>query len=89
MLEKKQQIGFEYFPGTNSFSVHKDSLILEDGIEVGKSRHTMAFTCDMIDEMKKYLGDEKHPLIAYCDSIWTQDVIDAFKKQQEAVEQGA
>lgn len=77
MLEKKLEIGFEYFPNTSSFSIHKDSLVLEDGVEIARSRHTCAFLPGQVDELSEYLGDPNHPLVSYCNIIWTPDIIEA------------
>ncbi len=79
MLEKKLEISFEYFEGTKSFSIYKDSLVLEDGIEIARSRHTKAFLPGMVEELAEYLGDPNHPLVSYCNIIWTPDIIEAQK----------
>ena len=77
MLEKRLEIGFEYFPSTSSFSVHKESIVFEYGKEIARNRHTKAFTPGMVDELAEYLGDPDHPLVSYCNIIWTPDIIEA------------
>ncbi len=79
MLEKKLEIEFEYFPNTGSFSIHKDSVVLENGVEFARNRDSRAFVPGQVDELAEYLGDPNHPLISYCNIIWTPDIIEAQK----------
>lgn len=85
MIETVQEFSFEYFPGSNSFSIHKEIVLKEDGRILGRNRiHSMGFTPTMIEQMKDYLGDENHPLIAYCNTIWTPEVVEAQRLLEAA-----
>lgn len=75
MLEKKLEIGFEYFPGTHSFSINKYTVVLEDGKEISNGVHTCSFLPGQVEELIKYLEDPEHPLVSYCNIIWTPDII--------------
>ncbi len=78
MITPREEYSFEYFAHNNSFSVHREIELSEDGKSLGRQRvHSMAFLPGMVDELAKYLGDENHPLVSYCNIIWTPDIIKA------------
>ncbi len=82
MITSEQHYSFEYFANNNSFSVHREIVMQEDGKKIAMQRiHSMAFVPGMVDELAKYLGDPNHPLVSYCNIIWTPDII----KAQEAL----
>ncbi len=80
------EIGFTYFPSTNSFTIYKTSIIEENGI-IGTSGDTRAFTCDMLDDMKAYINDDSNPVIAHAEAMWTPEVVASFKTAQLAAEE--
>ncbi len=76
MITKELQFPFEYFPNNSSFSVQKEQIVKEDGETIGKKIiDTRAFLPGQIDELAKYLGEPDHPLVSYCNIIWTPDMI--------------
>jgi hypothetical protein len=83
MITTEQQYSFEYFANNNSFSVHREIVMIEDDKILGRQRvNSMAFLPGMVDELAEYLGDVNHPLVSYCNIIWTPDIIEA----QRAIE---
>ncbi len=81
MITKELQFPFEYFPHNSSFSIRKEQLLKEDGVVIAKNTlDTKAFLPGMVDELAEYFGDSDHPLVSYCNIIWTPDII---AKQQE------
>ncbi len=84
MLEKQYKFVPEFFPETNSYTIHRDCHVLEDGIVIAVGRHSMAFTCDMLDQMKKYIGDDNHDAVKAASVMWTPDVVAEFWEKQIA-----
>jgi hypothetical protein len=82
MLTKQEKFIHEYFPNSNSFTIHRDCFVFEDGVHIASGRHSMGFTCDMLEEMKAYIGDDQHDAVKAASVMWTESAIDAFHEQQ-------
>jgi len=82
----EKMIGFEYFEEVNAVTIHKHIITLdEEEQEVSRTLQSKGFSCDMIEDMKLYLGSDVHPLIVFCASTWTPEVIAAY---QDLLNQG-
>lgn len=91
MITKEIKLsGLEYFPkNVNSFTLHVNQIIKEDGILIASSQlDTRAFVPGEIDKVKNWLAShlglsldeiDQVPEIAYINAIWTQNVIDAYQ----------
>ena len=78
MITKELQFPFEYFPNNHSFSIHKEQIVKEDGVVIGKQIiDTCSFLPGQIDKLAEYLGNPDHPLVSYCNIIWTPEIIEA------------
>lgn len=76
MITTKQDFSFEYFSNNKSFSIHREILMYEDGKFLGSQRvHSKAFLPGMVDELVEYIADKNHPLVSYCNIIWTPEII--------------
>lgn len=65
-------------PQTKTVSVTLVTLVKRDGIEIARSSTTRAFEPGDIEAVKEYIGVSESPEITYLESVWTQDVIDAW-----------
>jgi len=91
MLEKKLKFVPEFFPGSNSYTIHRDcevydTNVIENNGLIATGRHSKAFTCDMLEEMKAYIGDDNHDAVKAASVMWTPQVVadfKAFREQQE------
>ncbi len=76
MITTIQQFSFEYFPNNYSVSVHKELVILDENIVLGHNRiHTTAFFPGTIEQLINYVGDSENPIVAFCNSTWTPEII--------------
>lgn len=63
-----------------TLSIHKILIVLRDGVEISRGNpHSCAFYPGQIEAVKTFTGwDDLTPEIIYLNSIWTQEVIDAY-----------
>lgn len=80
MLEKKTFTSFEYLESSNSFTIHLETIVTENGKEIGQGRHSRGFSCDMLEELIEYVGDN-HPVVLFAKEFWTSEVVAAFKER--------
>lgn len=81
MITQTQEISIcNINTNTNTISISKCDIFLNDGIEIARSQPWMrAFVPGEIDGVKEATGwSDATPEIIYLNSIWTQDVIDAY-----------
>lgn len=81
MFEERQEIIIDNINvSTKTISIAKDSVVLRDGIEIARDRNRCAFHPGQIEEVKIYTGwDDSTPEVIYLNSVWTQEVIDAYQ----------
>ncbi len=89
MLEKKQKFVPEFFPSTNSFTIYCDFEVIDSEVSangglIATGRHSMAFTCNMLEEMKKYIGDDNHDAVKAASVMWTPSVVAKFWEVQKS-----
>lgn len=84
MLTQESSFNIQEINGeTKTISIIKFIIVKDDGIEIARSSNTCGFVPGQIEDVKKYIGQENCPEIAYLQSIWTQDAIDAYNKSLE------
>lgn len=66
---------------TKTISVTIMLIVRRDGVEIARSNNACAFYPGQIEEVKAYIGVTDSPEITYLQSIWTQDVIDAYAQR--------
>ncbi len=82
MITTTEEFSFEYFPGNYSISLHKEIVILDGTKVLGRNKiDTMAFLPGTLEKLISYIGDEDNPIIAFCNTTWTPEIIAA----QEAI----
>lgn len=74
---------FEMNPENKTLSIRRDTIIKEDGVELSRSYHRCAYVPGDIDKVREYLGVEESPEITYLESVWTDEVIAAYKEKIE------
>ncbi len=80
-MSTKTVICYEYSGKYDHTYIHTDTHHFDDdGEYLCTQRHTESFIPGTIARMKTWLGDEKHPIAAYIETLWTPDVI---AKQEE------
>lgn len=68
---------------SKTISIAKDTIIQKDGVEIARQRNRQAFVPGDIEAVKSYTGfTNADPEIVYLNSIWTQNVIDAYVASQ-------
>lgn len=84
MITQEQIFTFhDINPNTKTISISLFTIFKNDGVEVGRNPpQTRAFVPGQIEDVKTYIGVTDSPEITYLESIWTQDVIDAWKETQ-------
>lgn len=65
-------------PHTKTVSIALDTVIKRDGEIINTSRHRRAFVPGEIQAVKDYIGVQSSPEIDYLNTIWSQEVIDAY-----------
>lgn len=68
-------------PETKTISVTILLIVKRDGVEIARSSNTRAFAPGQIEDVKTYIGVTDSPEITYLESIWTQEVIDAYAQR--------
>ncbi len=69
---------------TKTLSISRFDVITDDGVVISTGQpHTQAFVPGDIEAVKSYIGLTDSPEITYLQSIWTQEVIDAWNAAQQ------
>ena len=84
MLEKQVKFVPEFFPGSNSYTIHCDCEVHEDGKLIATGRNSKAFTCNMLEELKAHIGDDNHDAVKAASVMWTPGVVAEFWEKQKA-----
>lgn len=80
VIIKEQIISKIEVDGENkTVSIRKDEIIKENDIELARNHHRRAFVPGELEEVKEYMGVEEGPEIAYLESLWTEEVIQAYQ----------
>lgn len=81
MIEEQTQISMLNINTTlKTLSIAIDEVALKNGKEIARERDMSAFVPGQIDAVKAFTGwDDSTPEIIYLNSVWTQDVIDAYQ----------
>lgn len=75
-MDTKTVICYEYSGKYDHTYIHTEThLFDESGEYLCTKRHTESFVPGDIERMKTFLGDEKHPIAMYIETLWTPDVI--------------
>ena len=84
MLTKETLCAFhDINPSTKTVSISLISVFKDNGVEIGRNPlHTRAFHPGEIEEVKAYIGVSESPEITYLQTIWTQDVINAWEESK-------
>ncbi len=66
-------------PANKTVSITIVTVVKKDGTEIARSNPlTRAFAPGDIEDVKSYIGVTESPEITYLESVWTQEVIDAW-----------
>lgn len=80
MLTKEIKLSkFEVNPENKTISIRKDEIIKENDVELARKSHRCAFVPGELDKVKEYMGLEDGPEIAYLESLWTEEAIQAYQ----------
>lgn len=82
MLTQQEQIVMENINATTkSLTISKIMVIFNDAVEISRGEPlSCAFIPGQIDAVKAFTRwDDTTPEVIYLNSVWTQDVIDAYQ----------
>lgn len=85
-IEKMGKLYVSYVDYTISIQI--DWVYIDNGVETMRQpKDVRGFVPGQIEQVKAYIGMEESPEITYLESIWTQEVIDAYNAFIQSQEQ--